>query len=117
MRAGQIGCAACSFKLYNIRQNWVFYYLGATSQTGKSPVSGFNILTGKQLGQPVTITQTNPYEPTQASCLALHSPCMALWTATWKSPDNLKLGPPLSLQDFASRVPQIAGPSSFSYAI
>ena len=95
----------------------MFYYLGATSQTGKSPVSGFNILTGKQLGQPVTITQTNPYEPTQASCLALHSPCMALWTATWKSPDNLKLGPPLSLQDFASRVPQIAGPSSFSYAI
>ncbi len=68
--------AACRFNLLNWRQNTVFYYLGATTtpvSAGPGVESGFTVLSGKNFGS-VTVAQANPFEPTQASTLAVYSP-------------------------------------------
>lgn len=65
--------AACRFNLLNWRQSTVFYYLGATTthvSAGPGVESTFTVLSGKNFGS-ATVTQANPYEPTQASTLAV----------------------------------------------
>lgn len=70
-------CAWRRFKLFNIRQSQVFYYLGASTAPNSPIDSSFTLLGGTRLAIPVTVTQANPFEPTQASTFSLPiNPCL-----------------------------------------
>ncbi|CAL5230046.1 g13492 [Coccomyxa viridis] len=71
--SGANSVATLTFNLLNWRQSTVFYYLGATTtpvSAGPGVESTFTVLSGKNFGS-ATVTQANPYEPTQASTLAV----------------------------------------------